>query len=298
MSIRRLRELIMHHLIIGYGYCGFYLAKNLLTQQQTVTALSRTLKEEYILPNLNHISHDLQLPFQWSHADTTLYYLVPPNPDGREDKVLQQFLKNCTFTFKPHKVVYFGSSAVYGNHEGNWVNEGAACFLDNDRQYRRMDAEKQWQSFCERQAIELILMRIGGIYGANQLPLQPTREQQPIINANEAPYINHIYVKDLVNIAYLLAVKPNAQGIVNIADGNPTKMGGLQVLLSELLALPSPPKTSLSEVLKTASPMKKEFILNSKRLDITRLKNWLNSELTFFTPLKQGLIEALANVIN
>jgi len=46
----------MHHLIIGYGYVGYYLAKQLLSTNAEVTAVSRQLNPLFNLPHLNHIA--------------------------------------------------------------------------------------------------------------------------------------------------------------------------------------------------------------------------------------------------
>ncbi|WP_241480568.1 hypothetical protein [Legionella norrlandica] len=108
----------MHHLILGYGYCGYYLAQELLKRQQQVTAVSRQLKKDWELPNLHHIMHDLQYPFHWHNPNSIIYYLIPPPSQSNQDILLNQFLKQSSLNAK--KIIYFGSSGVYGDHQGAW----------------------------------------------------------------------------------------------------------------------------------------------------------------------------------
>lgn len=74
----------MHHLILGYGYCGYYLAQELLKNKQQVTVVSRHLNPQFRLPQIRHILHDLMHPIHWIEPDTILYYLIPPPAQGKK----------------------------------------------------------------------------------------------------------------------------------------------------------------------------------------------------------------------
>src|SRR5476649_2457308 len=121
----------MHHLIIGYGYTGCHLAKYLIGRQQSVTAVSRHLDKSQHIPSLHHIQHDINAPFLWNRQNTIIYYLIPPPTTGKHDTQLQQFLE--TSNIKPARLIYFGSSAVYGDKSGAWVDEKMSCNVTLDR---------------------------------------------------------------------------------------------------------------------------------------------------------------------
>lgn len=279
----------MHHLIIGYGYCGYYLAHHLLNQQQTVTAVSRHLDESMNLPGLRHISHDINKPFLWQEKDTILYYLIPPSSNDEQDNILQTFL--ALSSVQPVKIIYFGSSGVYGNHQGNWVNEQSHCHLDNPRQHRRLNAEQQWLTFCKQLNIPCIILRVAGIYGPNRLPLQAAITQKPLLAPNESPYTNHIYVHDLSDIAYQLAQKIELNGIYNIADGKPKLFGTLQQQVAQALGLEAAPYEPWEQIWATSSPMKREFMLSSRRLSIDILRTTLKT--LQLTSLPDAVINSL-----
>ncbi|KTC71688.1 NAD-dependent epimerase/dehydratase [Legionella birminghamensis] len=281
----------MHHLILGYGYCGFYLAKHLLDEHEQVTAVSRHYEPSLALPGLKHIASDLCNLNIAQEADLVIYYLVPPVPARDTDSLLHEFLSKTLL--KPMKIVYFGSSAVYGNHQGKWITERSKCRIQHARQLRRLDAEEQWKQFAKKNGAACVLLRIAGIYGPNRLPIEAARTQNPLLIPQQAPYTNHIFVMDLVKIASQLAMKRSAEGIFNIADGHPKKMGALQQLVAHHLDYPAAVFQTWDEIWKTASEMKREIMESSKRLSIELLEHELEQVLQI-TPMTAGVLKSLA----
>ena len=279
----------MHHLILGYGYCGYYLAQELLKSGQQVTAVSRHLNPEFALPQLHHMTHDLAQPLNWAEPDTIAYYLIPPPPEGEKDTFLHQFLKQNRI--KAKKIIYFGSSAVYGDHQGAWVNEESPCLLSNARQLRRLDAEQQWLNYCHHNTIQPVLLRVAGIYGPHRLPVEAARAKTPVIEKEKASYTNHIYVKDLAAIACLLAQNATAV-IYNVADGNPQPMGTIQQQVATSLDIEQAPYESWHEAWERASPMKREFMQGSKRLQIDRLEHDLPANMVLHR-LNNAIVDIL-----
>lgn len=279
----------MHHLIIGYGYCGYHLAAKLLQKGEQVTAVSRSQATEYHLAELTHLPLDIEKAFQWQKKDTVLYYLIPPPAQGEHDSLLHHFLTHSKLAIR--KVIYFGSSAVYGDQHGQWVDEQTTCLLSHDRQRRRLDAEHVWQSYCQQANIESVLLRVAGIYGPNRLPVLAAKLQSPVLSDTQAPWMNHIYVEDLVDIAIAFAHSTH-QGIFNTADGNPQKMGTLQRLTAQLLNIPPAPQHAWQSIWDNASEMKREFMLGNKRLSIEKLRQTL-AERLILTPLETAIQHSL-----
>lgn len=280
----------MRHLIIGYGYCGYYLAQHLLENGQEVTALSRQ-QSMPLLPGLKHQCHDVQQGLTFDEKDTVLYYFIPPSPHGTEDKLLEQFLKQAHLSVS--QVIYCSTSGVYGDHQGAWIDEQSPCMVQSDRQLRRLDAEKQWQAFCQRQNIPCLILRLAGIYGPHRLPTASALQQSPLIKPDEAPFSNHIYVHDLATILAALSEEKTDQSLtLNIADGEPHKMGELQRLTAELLHVHPAPYLPFMQIWQAASEMKREFMQASKRLLIDRLKTTLPQVMPM-TSLREGIIASL-----
>lgn len=280
----------MHHLILGYGYCGYYLAQELLKHQQQVTTISRHCSEEMKLPGLNHVLHDLNEPFNWTEPDTIIYYLIPPSSQGEGDSFLKQFLSRNKI--QAQKVIYFGSSGVYGNYQGAWVNEESSCLIQHPRQLRRLDAEHQWLAYCGKHLIRPIILRIAGIYGPGRLPMEAAQNNAPLIEKETAPFVNHIYVRDLAAIACKLSQIQSTHSLYNVADGNPQPMGALQQYLAQELGISPPAYESWQSAWEKASPMKREFMQGSKRLSIARLQTTLGTSL-LLTPLQKAMQQSM-----
>ena len=70
-------------------------------------------------------------------------------------------------------VAYISSTAVYGDHGGEWVDENAQTLPKTDRGKQRLHAETAWsrlfiKTFRKRTSIPLSLYRLGGIYGPDR----------------------------------------------------------------------------------------------------------------------------------
>ena len=280
----------MSHLILGYGYCGYYLAQELLRHNQQITCVSRKLNKSYELPQVVHLEQDFRAPLSGITNETYLYYLAPPPLNQATDLLLEQFIAQNPI--KVQKVIYFSSSGVYGNHNGDLVNEHTTCHIQHTRQLSRLDAEQQWINYCTKKKIELLILRVGGIFGPHRLPIEAAKKQTALIDPSQASLINHIYVRDLARITHLLAEIQTTQHLFNIANGNPQPMGTLQQLVAQILDYPPAPYESWNSAFEKASPMKKEFLLSSKQLDINRLLTHLPHSFTF-TPIETAVQESL-----
>ncbi len=282
-------EKIMKHLIVGYGYCGKFLAQELKHQGQEVLCWSRSIPSEngFAHQQIDISSDDFVIP----QACETLYYLIPPPRAGKTDTLLARFLSKLNHL--PKNFIYFGSSGVYGDHNGNWVNETTKLNLIHDRQYRRQHAENQLQQFSQDRDINISCLRIAGIYGPDRFPLQKIKDDKPIVNQQEAPYSNCIYVEDLVNTAWLLSHQSNGFEIFNVSDNHPNRMGYLQYKLAEIMGTKSPKEVSLQAYYDAATTMGKEFLSSSKKLNSDKIIQLLKSELNI-TNLELGLKKSIS----
>jgi nucleoside-diphosphate-sugar epimerase len=274
----------MTNLIVGYGYCGKYLAEEIKQNNQEVLCWSRNTPKD---SNLNHQKVDISGDdFSIPKDCETIYYLIPPPRSGKTDTLLHHFLSKLDRI--PKNFVYFGSSGIYGNHDGNLVDESAELHLNYDRQYRRKDAEDQLNLFAQHSNINISCLRIAGIYGPERIPLQKIKEDKPILNQQEAPYSNCIYVKDLVKIAYLLSQQSQGFEIFNVSDNHPNKMGYIQYKLATILNTSPPTEVPLVDYYNNATKMGKEFLSSSKKLDSSKLLYLLRNDFVV-TSLETGL---------
>ena len=279
-------------LIIGYGYCGYYLAKTLLRKddKQRVTAWSRQSSKYKIEDDrFEHYCVDLeQLNSSVTGTFNTLYYCAAPSINGCSDSRLQNFLHHNNLNIK--QIVYFSSSGVYGDHQGGLVTEESRLNLVYERQYRRQDAEKQWTEFCHKKNINGLILRIAGMYGPGRIPLDAAKSNHPLIESGEAPLVNMIYIEDLIKIVLALRSRLDGVQVFNLSDGVSRRCGASQRELMALLKIAPTVTQSFSRYYQEASQIRREFLSSSKYLSIEKLKSYLDYP---FVSLTEGLQQSL-----
>lgn len=154
----------MHITIAGCGYIGKLLARQLLKEHIPVTGL---VSSDSSVAEC----HDRNIPCEIFELDKPLadiglsaqrvIYLVPPPPSGKEDKRITVFLRAIE-KHPPEKFVLISTTGVYGDCRGEWVDESTPLNPVADRAFRRADAERQVQQFCQRLGIALVILRVPG----------------------------------------------------------------------------------------------------------------------------------------
>lgn len=280
---------MIEHVLMGYGYCASFLAKELLAFNLKCLAISRHPLKTTI-PGLLHACCDLNDEIPNLEHPYVLYYFIPPS-SADKDPLLAHVLNHLKP--KPIKIIYLGSSGVYGEHHGQWVNESSECLIKSPRQLARLHAESLVHDFCRQHKIPGTCLRIAGIYGPNRIPMDAAHQQTPVITKTQAPFINHIYVQDLAKILLQLGSHISFNGTLNIADGNPMVMGQMQQMLAQMLDLPLAPEIDFHEIWQQASVMKKEFMSQNKKLSIQRLQQLLRGSHIKLTSVENTLKELL-----
>ena len=91
------------------------------------------------------------------------HFLISIPPVKGEDLVIKNFkeiIKECN----PKWVTYLSATSVYGNHQGEWVNELSKTNPTSSNGVDRLNAERAWLDFANKQNIPLQIFRLSGIY--------------------------------------------------------------------------------------------------------------------------------------
>ena len=232
--------------------------------------------------------HDLDQPdtIRIDCSGRDVYYFAPPNSNDEQDLRIDNFLRHCG-PRPPRRLVYISTSGVYGDCGGAWVDETRALAPITARAKRRAYAEQALIRYCRSSECDYIILRVGGIYGAERLPiarLQNTR----VICPQEAPFSNRIHIEDLANICLAAMQSTFKNEIFNVADGHPTSMTDYFYQIADLADLPRPECVPMSEAREKLSPGMYSFVNESRRLSIEKMQRLLHVTLQFPT-LKLGL---------
>lgn len=284
-------------LIAGCGYVGRRLARLLIARGERPVALVRTQRsaDELGRTGIAPVASDLDRPIDEppaAAADGTVFYLVPPPGEAEDDDPrLRHFLKACEEAV-PRRLIYLSTSGVYGDCHGEWVDENHATAPISERARRRLAAEEIARAWCDARGIDIVILRVGGIYGPGRLPIDRLAKTT-LIRAEEAPWSNRIHVDDLVTALRAAARHGHAGAVYNIADGNPTTMTDYFNRVADAAGQPRPATVPLEQAPQALSPAMLSFVRESRRLDITRMQRELRVTLKYPT-LDDGLANALA----
>ncbi len=282
--------------IIGCGFLGEYLASLLLNHKQSPICVVQSQTSHAKLKKTFHsVIHDLD--HATGYVDFCLqgcpvYYFAPPSSSDEKDHRINNFLAHCE-TNQPSKIVYISTSGVYGDCQGNWVTEDHPLAPVSIRAKRRAYAEKALVKYCAQHNCKYIILRVGGIYGPNRLPIERLKSIT-VICPEEAPHSNRIHVADLASVCFS-AMSNNIQNeVINVSDGHSTSMSDYYYKIADFAGLPRPACVPMSQAQEKLSAGMLSFINESRRLSTKKMNKLLDVEIQFPT-LELGLENCFKN---
>ncbi len=220
-------------------------------------------------------------------SQTFIYYFVPPPPKGCLDSTIGHFLKLISVQHCK-KIILISTTGVYGNCNGNWIDETQPLNPTADRAKRRVDAEQQLITLCKQHNIDYTILRVPGIYGPNKLPIARLQSGKAILALNESPFSNRIHIEDLAMLAYNAMHKTLPLKIYNVGDNQPSSMSDYFIAVAKALNLKQPKQITLKQAKVDLSASMISYLVESKRINNQALLTHLNCNLKYPT-LKEGL---------
>lgn len=248
-------------------------------RQQHIHAIAADLDDIYTLSELNG-----QLSKQ-----SLLYYFAPPPAKGIEDTRMANFLKSLDKDALPAQLIYISTSGVYGDQQGQLIDEQTPANPQVDRAKRRFHAEQQLLEFGTNNiSVAITILRVGGIYGPGRLPLQRLKDQIPMLHENLSPQTNRIHADDLAQVCVAAATEKADGEIYNVSDGTNSNMTEYFNTIADYCSLPRPPLVNWDEAEKTISKGMLSYLKESRRMDNSKMIEELEIQLIYPT-LKEGL---------
>ena len=212
-----------------------------------------------------------------------VYHYAPPQLEGSTDTRTAHLLDRLP---PPTRLVYISTSGVYGDHGGAWVDETTPPIPQTDRARRRLDAEQQLLAWGQRHRVDIMIVRVGGIYGPGRLPIDRL-DKVTVICPDEAPYSNRIHADDLAAVCKLVAEKGVAGEIYNATDDDPSTMTDYFYQVADAVGKPRPPCVSMKEAPDRLSPAMLSYVSESRRMRNDKIRA-LGAQLSY-PALKDGL---------
>lgn len=277
-------------LIVGCGDVGLRVAQALPGRVRLLALTSSVervapLRALGITPLLGNLDAPATLRRLAGLAHRVLH-LAPPPGEGRADTRTRALTRALRRRSLPQALVYGSTSGVYGDCQGEVVNETRATHADSARAGRRVDAEKTVRFYGRSTSVHSSILRIPGIYAPDRpggTPRPRLEKGTPVLQASEDVYTNHIHADDLARACLAALWRGRPQRIYNVNDDTSLKMGDYFDLAAELYGLPRPPRISRAVANVQLPLLQLSFMRESRRMDNSRLKQELHLSLRYPT---------------
>jgi nucleoside-diphosphate-sugar epimerase len=284
-----------HVVIIGYGDIGSRVAAIWREKGLNVSGLARSKENRQVMQqqNVSPIMADLADPDSLQQLDMSnalVYYFAPPPRTGQSDPHVTNLLTAISPNQLPQRIIAISTSGVYGNCDGELVSEDRPVNPQVDRARRRLDMEQQLRSWGRQHGVAVIILRVGGIYSCERLPLERIREGIPVLHEQLAPKTNRIHADDLAQACVVAAAKGKADNIYNICDGDDSNMSNYFLTLADFFNLPRPPQVDWDEAREKIGEGMLSYLRESRRMDNSKMLNELEIKLKY-PDLLSGLKE-------
>lgn len=285
----------MRRLIIGCGYLGRRVAQRWLDAGDSVLALTRSpdnaqaLRELDIEPLIGDVTQADSLS-KLPDCDTVLHAVgfdrsAAPSKrqvyvDGLRN-VLDQVANRCG------RFLHISSTSVYGQEDGELVNEDSPCEPQHEGGMICLEAERLAREYASSDGNHAAtILRLSGIYGPQRLlaRMEAIREKQPLPGNPEA-WLNLIHVDDAA-AAVVAAADSSAEqrDLFLVSDDRPIRRRTYYETLARLL--------SVDQVHFDADAPARHTRGLGKRCCNKRLRNELAVSLQFPT-IETGLLQSL-----
>ena len=274
-------------LSLGHGYSAQALARLLIPQGWTVIGTTRSADKAAALAAQG--VEPLVLPGDIAPALARATHLLSSvAPDDAGDPILRAYGPVIAAAApRLHWAGYLSTTAVYGDHQGGWVDEDTPLTPSTKRGAARVAAEQAWAAL----GLPLHIFRLAGIYGPGRGPFEKVRDgtARRIIKPDQV--FSRIQVDDIAQTLAASIRHPAPGRVYNLCDDDPAPPEDVIGHAAHLLGLPLPPAIPYDQAEMT--PMARSFYAESKRVRNDRIKSELGVTLHFPT-YREGLSALLA----
>lgn len=276
-------------LSFGHGFSARALSRILLPQDWRIIGTTRD--EEKAV----RLMHEGIEPRIWPGADMTpalnaaTHILISAAPDDAGDPVLAQLGSEIAARAGQFEWVgYLSTTGVYGDHNGDWVDEETPLTPATKRGVARVQAEAAWQAIP---GLPLHIFRLAGIYGPGRGPFAKVRNGTARRIIKKGQVFSRTHVADIARVLAASIKRPNIGSIYNVCDNDPAPPEDVIAYAAELLDMPIPEAVDYETAEMT--PMARSFYAESKKVRNDKIRNELGVDL-LYPDYKSGLRSLLA----
>jgi nucleoside-diphosphate-sugar epimerase len=278
----------MHLFCFGFGYSAEALARR-LSARTSVLAGTRTSVGGSPAPlgaRLAEFKGDAASAEVRGLLAGTTHALISIPPDLEGDAVLRHFRDDLAALTDLVWIGYLSTVGVYGDWQGQWVDEASPTRPISERSLRRVQAERAWLDFGKAAGKRVAVFRLAGIYGPGRSVIDALRAGTARRIVKPGQVFNRIHIDDLARVLAAAIDRDTGHNIYNVSDDEPAPPQDVVAHAAELLGLPVPPEIAYEQA--GLKGMAASFWAESKRISNARIKADLGVELMYPT-YREGL---------
>ncbi len=175
--------------------------------------------------------------------------------------------------------VYVSTTGVYGDKDGEFIDETARLNPQTARAQARVAAENVMRMWARRSQATIAIVRVPGIYA----PDRPKKIPRLVLNPEQDVYTNHIHADDLARILVCALTRGAPNRVYHAVDDSHITHGQYANYLAHKHGASPPLVVMRAQLQLELSPMQYSFLRESRRLANTRMKNELGVRLNWPT---------------
>jgi len=172
---------------------------------------------------------------------------------------------------------YLSTTGVYGDRDGDWIDETAPLAPTGERGRRRVQAEAAWSALLPD--VPVHLFRLAGIYGPGRSALDTVRAGRAQRVVKPGQVFSRVHVDDIAQVLAASIAKPRPGAVYNVCDDNPAPPDEVIAYACELLGVAPPPEVPFDQA--QLSDMARSFYADNKRVANGLIKAELAVQLAY-----------------
>lgn len=281
----------------GYGYTAAVLAATLRNAPKAHWSIAGTTRDPAKVRALRDLDVKAYLmdenralvdPLGMLAGSTHILITTPPDDEGCP--VYRLHAQDILDTPGVEWVGYLSATSVYGNRDGEWVDETAETRPISKRGSRRLTAEEQWRSLHKSDDLPVHTFRLAGIYGPGRSGLDSVRAGRARRIKKDGHAFNRIYVEDIAQVLRASMAKRQPGAVYNVSDDRPAGSWEVITHACELVGIEPQPLMSFEDA--DLAPITRSFYADNKRVCNKKIKEELGVTLEYPT-FEEGLKRCL-----
>ncbi len=174
---------------------------------------------------------------------------------------------------------YLSTVGVYGNRNGDWVDETSTPAPTSRRGDHRLLAEEEWRGLHFLTGVPLHIFRLSGIYGPGRSAIDSLRAGHARRIDKPGHAFNRMHVEDIAATLVASMNVPHVGAIYNLADDAPSSSADVLSHASKLIDMEEPPLVDYDKA--DLAPIVRSFYKDNKRIRNDLIKTELGVTLKY-----------------